>query len=163
MTHPARIPRRVAWLAGCLAACVATSGVARADCFGACYTNFASCSASSSLQGLCEGERDLCLQECRTNAPDRNPRAAAPSASWAYIVFDAPTGRFGKATGTPNGQAAMARARAQCAERGGKSCNWRLSARDGCVAVAGGANDSGMIGWQTSRGNGCLLYTSRCV
>ena len=156
MKRPARIPSRFATMAACLAACVAASAVARAECFGTCYTNYASCSETSSLQGLCKGERDICLEQCRTGTPDGNPRPAAPSAHWAYIVFDAPTGRFGKATGTPNGQAAMARARAQCSERGGKSCDWRLSARDGCVAVAGGVNDRGMTGWQTSRANGGL-------
>jgi hypothetical protein len=130
------------------------AATAHAECFNNCYNNYASCAASGLLLGQCAGERDLCLQQCRGATPNPPPRPLVPSASWAYIVFDSATGKFGKASGTPNGQAAMARARAQCAQQGGKSCDWRLSARDGCVAVAGGTGDGGMTGWQTSRGNG---------
>lgn len=142
------------WMAALLLLLAGGSAAsARAECFGSCYSNYASCAASGLLLGQCAGERDLCLQQCR-GTPNPTPRPLVPSASWAYIVFDSATGKFGKASGTPNGQAAMARARAQCAQQGGKSCDWRLSARDGCVAVAAGSGGGGTTGWQTSRGNG---------
>lgn len=129
---------------------------AQAECFSACYDNYSSCASSSSLQGLCEGQRDVCLQQCRSGRVPGGGGGGGPlpSANWAYIMYDTATGLFGTASGTPNGQAAMAQSRAQCAKRGGKRCDFPLSARDGCVAVAAGARGTGLTGWQTSRGNG---------
>jgi Domain of unknown function (DUF4189) len=81
-------------------------------------------------------------------------RPLPPSQKWAYIVYDINSGYWGSASNDSNGQAAMARARQVCRTRGGSQCEWQLSGRDGCVAVARGDNGTGLSAHRTSRSRG---------
>ena len=53
---------------------------AQAECFSACYDNYSSCAAGSSLPGLCAWQRDVCLQQCRRSP---GPSGVSVASGWA--------------------------------------------------------------------------------
>lgn len=117
-------------------------------------------------------ERDACLNSClgitgsqeRYNAcvaqcpfsgsRDGGGRVQTQTGRWTAIVFDRATGRAGTSWGYRDGQTARGVARNNCFGSGGRSCDWPMTQYDGCLAVAHGENQSGLVAHATARSRG---------
>ena len=119
--------------------------IARADPVGQCR---AACGLLVS-----PGELEACNARC--GAPSSGPGSVPiQTGRWTAIVFDRVTGRVGTSWGYRDGQTARGVARNNCIGNGGRSCDWPMTQYDGCLAVAHGVGQSGLVAHATARSRG---------
>lgn len=103
------------------------------------------------------GELEACNARCDAAGGDSSQGGGgvpAQSGRWTAIVFDRATARWGTSWGFRDGQTARGVARKNCFDSGGKSCDWPMTQYDGCLAVAHGTGQSGLVAHATARSRG---------
>jgi hypothetical protein len=128
-------------------------------CEGTCEGLFQGCMQFENPNTGCQAELDRCLRSCQGGKGSSSP--LAPARLWGFMVYDIPTGRYGRSYGYTNGMEARGAARAACFRAGGQQCNWQIPARDGCVAIAQGVGGSGRMAHQKSGGSEALEIAKR--
>jgi len=108
----------------------------------------------ASARSVCESNCTLASMRGGSGGGARGP--AVKALIHGAIVYDAATGRSGRAWGDDNGQTAFKRAQQRCKAAGGRTCDITVPIQDGCAVVASGDRGYGLTGYQKSGGHEAL-------
>jgi hypothetical protein len=109
----------------------------------------------------CASARGLCESQCQLSGGRSGGgavRKPLPLLHHGAIVYDMPTGRWGKAWGHSNGQTAFKAAQSECFKAGGRQCDVTAPIQEGCVVLAMGDDGKGFVGYQKSGGKEAYPY-----